>query len=284
MDVPVSFVQVKVRANGVPGDAGDVGASRTIAMHAARARFRLIYVNSGNFSAACRLARMHATLVQPETRDHGDDFLAKINDPAFPCVGAKSAAARGMLSIIHARSLISAWDDLRIHRALLEWSWRYRSEEGGLRSLAVIFDGPEDLDEKAFEDAMWARLQSFADKDAWLGQTPDARVSGDPDDPHFSLSFGGQAYFVVGLHPHASRPARRFPKAAMVFNLHDQFERLRAEGKFEGMRAKIIARDVALAGTPNPMLDRHGDASAARQFSGRAVGDDWRCPFRDPRA
>lgn len=293
MDVPVSFVQVKVRAHGVPGDAGDVGTSRTIAMRGApgagvqfgaRRAPGLIYVNSGNFTRPCRWADMHAILAEPETRDHGEDFLALVNDPAFPCVGAKSAAARGMLSIVQARSLTSAWDDLRIHRALLEWSWRYRSEEGGLRSLAVIFDGPEDLDERAFEDAMWDRLQSFADKDAWLGQTPDARVSGDPDDPHFSLSFGGQAYFVVGLHPQASRPARRFRRPAMVFNLHDQFERLRAEGKFEGMRAKIIARDVALAGTPNPMLERHGDASAARQFSGRAVDDDWRCPFRDPRA
>ena len=35
MDVPVSFVQVKVRAHGVPGDAGDVGTSRTIAMRGA---------------------------------------------------------------------------------------------------------------------------------------------------------------------------------------------------------------------------------------------------------
>ena len=32
------------------------------------------------------------------------------------------------------------------------------------------------------------------------------------------------------------------------------------------------------------MLERHGEISAARQFSGRAVNDDWQCPFRDPRA
>jgi len=41
---------------------------------------------------------------------------------------------------------------------------------------------------------------------------------------------------------------------------------------------------VALAGSPNPMLERHGTVSAARQYSGRAVSDDWRCPFTDPRA
>ncbi len=65
----------------------------------------------------------------------------------------------------------------------------------------------------------------------------------------------------------------------MVFNLHDQFERLRASGAYGPMRAAIIRRDVALAGSPNPMLALHGSVSAARQYSGRAVGDHWQCPF-----
>ena len=213
-----------------------------------------------------------------------DQFRSTIEDRSFPCVGAKSALARGMLSFVHARDITSAWNDLQITHDLLDWSWRYKDDREGLRSLAVVFAGPEDLDEKAFEEAMWARLQSISDKDHWLGQKSDPRVSGDPDDPHFSLSFGGEAYFVVGLHPNASRPARRFPVPAMVFNLHDQFERLRAEGRYERMREKILDRDIALAGSINPMLERHGDASAARQFSGRAVDDDWSCPYQDPRA
>lgn len=218
------------------------------------------------------------------TRPRGERaFRAMIEDPAFPCVGAKSAAARGALSFVHARDITSAWNDLQIHRDLIEWSWRYRDDSEGLRSLAVVFDGPLDLSETAFEKAMWDRLQSLADKDVWFGQTPDERVSADPDDPHFSLSFGGEAYFVVGLHPRASRPARRFPQPAMVFNLHDQFERLRAEGRYQRMCEVITERDIALAGTPNPMLSKHGEESAARQFSGRAVSGDWQCPFRDPR-
>ncbi len=218
-------------------------------------------------------------------REEAEDlFLSMIRDSAFPCVGAKSAAARGTLEIVHARDITSAWNDLEIHRALLDWSFRYRDDPEGLRSLAVIFDSPRNLDEHGFEEAMWDRLQSLADKDVWAGQQPDQRVSSDPDDPHFSLSFGGQAYFVVGLHPTASRPARRYGRPTMVFNLHDQFERLRAEGRYEKMRETIIKRDVELAGTINPMLERHGELSAARQFSGRAVNDDWQCPFRDPRA
>jgi hypothetical protein len=115
----------------------------------------------------------------------------------------------------------------------------------------------------------------------WRGQSYDGNVSHDPTNPHFSLSFGGEAFFIVGLHPNASRPARRFGRPCMVFNLHDQFEILRAQGKYEGMREKIMVRDEALAGSRNPMLQRHGEASEARQYSGREVDADWACPFRD---
>src|SRR5688572_10896936 len=212
------------------------------------------------------------------------ELRATIADERFPCVGAKSAMARGTLKTLVCHSLASAWDDVRIHSELLEWAKAYRADPGGLRSLAVVFEGPRDLGEEQFEAAMWERLQSLADKDEWRGQPYDRSVSADPADSHFSLSFGGAAFFVVGLHPNASRPARRFPRPTLVFNLHDQFERLRGEGRYERMRETIIKRDVELAGTVNPMLARHGEASEARQYSGRLVGDDWQCPFRDPRA
>ena len=65
----------------------------------------------------------------------------------------------------------------------------------------------------------------------------------------------------------------------MIFNLHDQFERLRAQGAYDKLRNSILSRDVALAGSPNPMLARYGTVSEARQYSGRLVGEDWRCPF-----
>jgi uncharacterized protein len=213
-----------------------------------------------------------------------EELLAAIADTAFPCLGAKSAMARGMLRIVVCHSLESAWDDARIHAELLEWSSAYRKDPAGLRSLAVVFEGPDDLDEERFEAALWTRLQSLANTDNWHGQPYDRSVSANAEDPHFSLSFGGAAFFVVGLHPHASRPARRLPRPTLVFNLHDQFDRLRGDGRYEPMRAKIMKRDAALAGTVNPMLVRHGEASEARQYSGRMVGADWRCPFRDPRA
>lgn len=207
-----------------------------------------------------------------------------IEEPEFPCVGAKSALATGSLRVVPAWSITSAWDDVKIHEALLQWSEDYSREPEGLRSLAVIFSGPVALNEIEFEQAMWDRLQSLADKDEWLGQPYATSISGDPADPHFSLSFGRQGYFVVGLHPHASRPARRTPHPTLIFNLHDQFVRLREQNRYERMREQILKRDKQLAGSVNPMLARHGESSEARQYSGREVPDEWKCPFKDPRA
>ena len=207
-------------------------------------------------------------------------FRSMILEKSFPCVGAKSALGRGQLDFLSARAITSAWDDLAVHDALMRFAWAYRKEPTLFRSFAVLFEGPDDLDEPGFEAALWARLQSLSDKDAWRGQPADPRVSSNPADPHFGLSFGGEAFFVVGLHPGASRPARRFARPAMVFNLHDQFETLRAHNRYEQLRTSIIERDVALSGSANPMLSRHGDSSEARQYSGRVVGEDWKCPFR----
>ncbi len=197
--------------------------------------------------------------------------------------GRQIALARGSLKTVICHDIASGWNDLLIHRELLLWSMAYDEKAEGLRSLAFIFRSSRTMSEKLFERYMWERIQSLSDKDNWLGQTADSEVSGDPDDPHFALSFGGRAYFVVGLHPSASRPARRFERPVLVFNLHDQFERLRSEQRYERMRLTIMERDRKLAGDVNPMLMRHGEKSAAAQYSGRLVGEDWVCPFNDPR-
>lgn len=220
--------------------------------------------------------------MQPE--DDSSDPLAEafrafVQDPSFPCVGAKSAVARGQMAFVVARDIQSAWDDLRIYAALLGFAMRYREDPKLFQSFVVVFEGPADISEADFEAALWQRVQSLSDKDAWHGQDYDGRVSADPGNPHFSLSFGGEAFFVVGLHPNASRLARRFASPVLVFNVHDQFERLREANRYERLRDSIIERDVAVAGSANPMLARHGEISEARQYSGRAVDDDWTCPF-----
>ncbi|RUT28896.1 YqcI/YcgG family protein [Arsenicitalea aurantiaca] len=219
---------------------------------------------------------------EPQLNAREEALTRFIKAPDFPCVGAKSALGRGRLNLYSARSLTSAWDDLAVQDRLMRLAWDYHEDPALFTSFAVVFEGPDDLSEAAFERHMWERLQSLTDKDAWRGQKADSRVSTDPDDPHFSLSFGGEAFFVVGLHPRASRPARRFAYPALVFNLHDQFEILRAENRYEKLRESILERDLALAGSLNPMLARHGSISEARQYSGRAVDESWRCPYHRP--
>ena len=230
----------------------------------------------------CRAALFAGTkmdLTEDTNHPLAERFRDFIRDGAFPCLGAKSAVGRDQLSIVIARDIRSAWDDLRIYAALMDFTEAYKADDRLFQSFAVIFAQGTIGSEADFEQALWSRVQSLSDKDIWHGQPYDTRVSADPTNPHFSLSFGGEAFFVVGLHPAASRPARRFDRPALVFNLHDQFERLREEGRYEPLRSKILERDAAVAGSINPMLSRHGETSEARQYSGRAVSDDWTAPF-----
>ena len=134
----------------------------------------------------------------------------------FPCVGAKAALARGRMTTIVLPDICSRVGDTRLHAALLAFVSRARRTPASFQSFAVIFEKPRDLDEPEFERRLWERVQSASDLDLELGHSWDERVSPDPSSPHFSLSFAGEAFFVVGLHPRASRPARRFRSPVLI--------------------------------------------------------------------
>ena len=108
-----------------------------------------------------------------------------------------------------------------------------------------------------------------------------AAVVMSPARPRSSFSAARTAYFVVGLHPQASRDARRAAAPTLVFNLHQQFEALRESGGFALMRDKIRDRDEQLQGYLNPMVSDHGQTSEASQYSGREVADGWAAPLGD---
>jgi FPC/CPF motif-containing protein YcgG len=156
---------------------------------------------------------------------------------------------------------------------------RVRANLSEYATFVAIFESPRGTDELQFESLFWQQLRRLHELDAahfdW-----DPNVRSDPTDPHFSFSFGGQALYVIGLHANSSREARRFPWPALVFNPHEQFERLRADGKWKRMQETIRARDLELQGSINPMLSDFGVDSEARQYSGRAVEEDWRAPFK----
>lgn len=203
-----------------------------------------------------------------------------IEQAQFPCVGAKSALSRQQITTLEAGNLLDDAEDGRILRALYRFIARYRADPKLFSSFALVFERPGDLTEKQFEAALWRRLAALNRLDAPRYSWSEA-VSSDPASPHFGFSVGSQAFFVVGLHPHASRTARRFAHPTIIFNAHDQFTALREDGRYERIRDRIIDRDRELDGVANPMLAEHGASSEARQYSGRKVSDDWRCPF-DP--
>jgi FPC/CPF motif-containing protein YcgG len=219
--------------------------------------------------------------VVASTDEFGELLSEQILGPEYPCLGARSVFKRE-------RATVVLHDDLEAPetaRALLEQLREYAATvdpEEGFVSFVAGFRGPEVRDEKHFEEMLWGLLQRLHDVDEqpWAPE-----VSADPNDPHFAFSIAGTPFFIVGLHPKASREARRMPLPVLVFNLHEQFESLREEGGFERMRDTIRRRDEELQGSINPMVSDHGETSEARQYSGRKLEKAWEAPFEpDPEA
>jgi len=86
--------------------------------------------------------------------------------------------------------------------------------------------------------------------------------------PAWAFSFGGEAYFVIGMSPVSDRIARRFPWPLLVFNAHATLRALREAKMFERMKHVIRTRDSELEGEPNRHLFDHGVVSEASQYSG----------------
>lgn len=209
-------------------------------------------------------------------------FRAHVEAADFPCVGAKAALARDALEVHAFGALGSRANDGPLLDGLARFARRRDHDEPGdttVHSFAAVFAGPRDTDEQRFEALLWSQLQRLHQLDLRRGSRWAPDVATDPDSPRFSLSLAGHPFFVIGLHPGASRLARRTPFPALVFNSHRQFERLRADGRYGKMQQATRARDTALQGGINPNLADFGTAPETRQYSGRAVEPGWRCPF-----
>ncbi|MGB4859361.1 MAG: guanitoxin biosynthesis heme-dependent pre-guanitoxin N-hydroxylase GntA [Dokdonella sp.] len=204
-------------------------------------------------------------------------FKAFIRRKSYPCLGAKSALSRRALQCFCADDIAGDADDQRVTERVQLFASAAQEDDVFL-SLVVLFPGSQRMTEIAFEQVLWQRLRAIHAIDQ-LHHGWDRRVSDDPASAHFSMSIGGRGFFVIGLHPDASRLARRFQCPVLVFNLHSQFEQLRADGRYDKLRSSIVERDIAFSGSSNPMLSTHGERSEARQYSGRIVDEKWVCPF-----
>lgn len=220
----------------------------------------------------------HSTENEPNAPAAADLLKEFIADKSFPCVGAKSALNKGRMQLQEFGELGDESLTPALHAALMDYSRQYPDPGMVPVSFIAVFHARQ-LDELRFEQRMWRQLGALHAHDCAHGIPWAPDVGDDPRREDFSFSVGGRAFFVVGMHPGASRLARRTPMPCLVFNFHEQFEQLKASGKYTALQDAIRTRDIALQGTINPVLARFGEASEARQYSGRAVEADWQCPF-----
>jgi FPC/CPF motif-containing protein YcgG len=208
-----------------------------------------------------------------------DALRALVLNEQFPCLGGKSAVRHGAYRFGLYGELGSSVASAGLARDLFTFVSDLETLQSPFSTYLASFTAPNPPDEIAFERLLWQTLQQLHDLDA-AHHAWDPLVSADASDPEFSFSFGGVAFFVVGLHASSSRATRRFAWPTLVFNPHQQFEDLKATGRFTRFRDVIRRAERALQGDINPMLADYGQRSEASQYSGRQVDAEWKCPFR----
>lgn len=207
-----------------------------------------------------------------------EEYIDFIRDKEFPCIAAKAALSERKIITFVAAHLGCPKDDTEILKFLYQFVDVYRAAKKIFHSAVVIFMGPENCQEKIFDELLWKRLQAISDLDA-MQYGWDTRVEKDVTSPDFSFSIKEEAFYLIALHRNSSRKARQFKYPALVFNPHEQFERLKASHKYAAMKEAVRKRDVKLSGSVNPMLADFGESSEVFQYSGRQYDSNWKCPF-----
>lgn len=205
-------------------------------------------------------------------------FRDFIFSPPFSCVGARAAFNSAAYRMGVYGEMTSSGALAGLARDLFTFVQEQETMGSDFTTFAASFAGPDIGSEEEFEAQLWTVLQALYDVDR-LYNPPDPKVADDPEAGNFGFSFAGRGFFVIGLHPASSRQARQFPWPTLVFNAHFQFDRLKADGRYSKMQAAIRAREMAWQGSLNPNLSDFGQRSEARQYAGRAVDENWRCPF-----
>lgn len=202
------------------------------------------------------------------------DFIVKED---HPCVMAQSVVDDNQFSITAYGSLQKDSTPKELLADLKDFLNSRSESENAFDSYIAVFPEDNFNNEDDFEVGLWSFLSRLSSLDpvAW-----DPNVDADPESSKFSFSLLGTAFYLVGMHPKSSRRARRFTYPAIVFNLHEQFEKLREMGAYTTVRDRIRKRDKEMNGSINPTLEDFGEASEARQYSGKKNGKEWKCLFR----
>ncbi len=203
-------------------------------------------------------------------------FRKFIVDKNHPCIMAHSVHQTQGLFLRSYPDFDTQSTARQLVTDIKEYIQQYDFGDNKFASFIAVFPEVSFKDEKSFEQALWQLLNQIhqVDNANW-----DSSVSADPASNNFSFSIAGRAFYIVGMHPRSSRKARQAPYVSIAFNLHAQFEKLREMGSYEVVKKRIRKRDKAFQGSINPVLADFGDASEARQYSGRKTEKNWKCPF-----
>lgn len=204
------------------------------------------------------------------------EYAEFILENEHPCIMAKTIFAMDQFTLKTYEDFGSMEASARLLKDLKDYIEAYDFESNDFKTFLAVFPNSPEYSEISFEELLWKQLGNIhkLDNEQW-----DPAVSDDPKDENFSFSIAGKAFYVVGLHPNSSRKARQSPYTTLTLNLHWQFEKLREMGTYQKVRDRIRDRDVALQGSINPMLEDFGNNSEAKQYSGRKVDKEWKCPF-----
>lgn len=200
-----------------------------------------------------------------------------VTQPHYPCVAALRSYHQDDYHVGFYGQLGEGdrWGELRndLHFYLQE----QKESDSTYLTFWAMFSGAE-YSEEDFEARMWRQLSlltSIEDADQDWGTVAER----DPAHPKFRFCLAGSEFFVVGLHPKASRLARQFPVPAMVFNVFSQFDKLKKLSQFDQMVTVNRKRDEQFQGTVNPMAAQYAEKWESIQFSGKQNPSHWRCPF-----
>ena len=201
-----------------------------------------------------------------------DQLVGMLSSPHYPCPGARGAAHNG-------RIRFGLYD---CGRDITQASFgRLKTDFGAFVaelptpvtepcSFVASFTLSSLSHEIDFEDWLWGVLYILSDDDHELSMAVDsARVK------YYEFKSSGREFFVVGMHAHASRYARRFAYPTIVFNPLELFQQIRASGTMESFMSASRTLDTKLQGCPNPNLDLPNEA----QYSGRPVDIGWQRPI-----
>jgi FPC/CPF motif-containing protein YcgG len=204
-------------------------------------------------------------------------FIEKILSGDFSCIGAKASIKNVSYEFCLLEEMASLQSTHDLYKSLKIFTKKRPMLDKRFASFIVCFKNSAEMTLQQFEYLLWKQLYMLHQKDdfAW-----DKSVSNDLNNPHFSFSIAGEAYFVVGMCYNHPRKCRNFPYPILVFNSHHQFQYLKKINLFEKIKKIIRLRELKFTGSIHPNVVDFGDMSEALQYSGLQVSKNWTCPFR----